>query len=224
MPGLSGYFYVIHSEPPMTCYNLEIKNHEEYGYLGIVCKDLKRDYFDPTVGVGIAHDIIEHPVRPHENGYVDELMACGAFLAGRGINKGILGDVSNMVHHSLIEEYGTFEIEPSNNYLTDKDLMARIESEVIKGLIEAVNEYEDKTEQYTELPERYKFDVKSIVGWICKGYQLFKKRFHRIDYEVSTYLFDQIVEQCDNWLKSAEEGDSAKLYVCFSNFEVRMIF
>jgi hypothetical protein len=223
----------------MPCYHLEIRENEEYGLNGIWFNS-GRDYFQPaTDGIGLAHDILEHPVNPHANGYIDELMALGAILAGR-VDSGwwnkyrqlnaedLRSDICSLAISSLqCDEPLT--IKSCKSYLQDSSMMQEIRSFVVKGLEEAIDEEPDNSYNSRvkiAYPDTYidlLFDVDSIVGWICKGYQLFKKRFYNHNiYNISTYLFNKIVAASDNFLKGAELGETAKLYVNFTTMEVRL--
>jgi len=215
----------------MPKFSLQIQEHEEFGYNGIIIKT-DRNYFQPTTGIGVAHDILEHPTSPHQNGYIDEFLAIGSFLAGRikygwmnefgrqSNEKDIIADVESLASNSLHFDDDLCP-EVCTNYLQDDELMEQIKEYVVSGLLNAVNEYEEGS--YTELPEKYNFNVDSIVSWICKGYQLFNKRFYKTDlYDVSNYLFNQITKVCDNWIKTSDEGETANLYVNFKTFDVRL--
>jgi hypothetical protein len=223
----------------MPCYHLEIREHEEFGETGIWYNS-GRDYFQPaTSGQQFAHDILEHPRNPHVNGYIDELMALGAILAGRIDNgwhnkyrqvnvEDLRSDIYSLATSSLKCD-DPLTIKSCKSYLQDADTMNQIRQSVIEGLKEAIDEEPDNS--YNSRiriahPGNYidiLFDVDSIVGWICKGYQLFKKRFSNHDmYDISVYLFNKIAEKSDNFLKGSELGQTAKLYVNFTTMEVRL--
>jgi hypothetical protein len=224
---------------PMPCYHLEIRENEEYGGNGIWFNS-GRDYFQPaTTGIQLAHDILEHPTTPDANGYMDELMALGAILAGR-VDSGwrnkyrqlnvedLRSDICSLAISSLqCDEPLT--IESCKSYLQDSSTMQEIRSFVVKGLEEAIDEEPDNSYNsrvkiaYPDIYIDLLFDVNSIVGWICKGYQLFRERFYNHDiYNISTYLFNKITAASDNFLKHAELGETAKLYVNFTTMEVRL--
>jgi hypothetical protein len=216
----------------MVKFILRIEEHEEYGGLGIVF-NTGRDYFQPALdGDILAHDILEHPVTPHSNGYIDELMAFGGIIAGRittgwmtrygrrATTNWIVDDVRSLADAALNAEDNVCP-EICTSYLQDSDLMDVIKTNVHKGLLDAVNEYED--EDYTRIPAEYDYDLESIVGWICRGYQLYRKRFGNNVYDVSNHLFDKISLVCNDWLKVAEEGDFAELIINFSSLNAELI-
>jgi hypothetical protein len=215
----------------MKTFKLTAREHEEYGGLGIHLKN-GRDYFQPaTGGLQLAHDILEHPTTPHPNGYIDELMAMGGVVAGRITNewtndigrvissKDISSDIAFLFQGSLSEGVNLCPKKCSARLRTPEDLHL-IRKAVTDGLKEGIEEYEDQS--YDKLPNHHNLDVESIVGWICKGHQLFRRRFAGNTFDVSTYLFDRIASIGDEWIKLAEEGETATLRVDFSGVSANL--
>jgi hypothetical protein len=212
----------------MKKYSLVIKEHEEYGGLGIVV-DTGRDYFEPGMdGLVVAHDILEHTVTPHKCGYTDELMAIGGYIAGRvqvgyssrGYRLASIDDVSSDIQSLLIaslngDDYDFTKIDKCNSYLQDQWIMDNLRKNVKEGIIEALDEWSDGEYGEEELAD---YDIDSIVGWICKGYQLFKKRFYNM-YSYN-HLFTSIRTAADNFLSNGIERQTATLYVDFSSCNV----
>jgi hypothetical protein len=214
----------------MKTYHLTIKEHEEYGGLGIVV-DTGRNYFEPGLeGLVVAHDILEHTVTPHQCGYTDELMAIGGYIAGRvecaynsrGYRSASIDDVSTDIQSLLsaaLNEGGDnndfTKIDKCNSYLQDQWIMDKLRGNVKEGIIEALDEWSDGEYGEEELVD---YDIDSIVGWICKGYQAFNRRF---SYTLRTYgywsLFDSIRKESDQFLDNAFEGQTAVLHVDFSS-------
>ena len=136
----------------MPKFSLQIQEHEDFGYNGIIIKT-DRNYFQPTTGIGVAHDILEHPTSPHENGYIDEFLAIGSFLAGRikygwisefgrQVNeKDIIADVESLALNSL-HLGDDLCPEVCTNYLQDDELMEQIKDYVVSGLLNAINDFE----------------------------------------------------------------------------------
>ena len=217
----------------MVKFHLAIAEHQEFGENGIIVKSQSRDYFEPALaGFTLAHDILEHTVNPHCDGYVDELMALGGLIAGRieygwaspyGRRitlKDISSDIYSLATASLnAMEYNSFNVEKCNSYIQDKDLMAEIKTNIRQGLLEAINEYQD--EEYNDIPENYNFDINSMAGHIAKGYQLFRKRFSHLGYNFID-LFNDIAKQADKFMKGAEVGQEAILTVDFKNSRVNL--
>ena len=211
-----------------TRFHLAIAEHEEFGGNGIIIKSQSRQYFNPALsGLILAHDLLEHPVTPHRDGYVDELMALGAIIAGRidygwinlnnrysyGLTlKNLISDISSLCQSSFLEK-GDFKVEKCKSYIQDKDLMSEIRTTVREGILEAINENSD--EVYTYIPEEYDIDIDSIAGHIAKGYQVFRRRFNDLDNFI--YLFDEISKQADKFMKLSEVGQEAILTVDFKN-------
>ena len=203
----------------MKVLNLKICEHEEYGMNGIYWRS-GRDYFEPaTSGLQVAHDLLEHPVNPHPNGYVDELLALGAIVAGR-IEHGytydrrgyltigdIAADVGSLIYNALSVGDHFWEIE-CNSRLQDKNLMEDIRQCVIKGIKDGVDQYADPYEDPMDVVTP---TLDNLVAWICKGHQLFRKRYNDT-YAVSINMFDRISAQADAFLKGGELGDEMNLH------------
>lgn len=213
--------------PPMKKYYITIQEHQEYGELGIVV-DTGRGYFEPGIdGLVVAHDILEHTVKPHSCGYTDELMAIGGYIAGRVENcynsrgyrgarlDDVSGDIQSLLSAALSEngEDNAFsEIEKCNSYLQDEYIMNELKKEVKEGILRAYDEWTDNEFEGQQIDQ---YDINSIVGWICFGYQQFKKRF--VNVGNYNYLFDSIKKVSDAFLNNGYEGQSATLYVNFTS-------
>ena len=93
--------------------------------------------------------------------------------------------------------------------------MDKLRGNVKEGIIEALDEWSDGEYGEERLAD---YDIDSIVGWICKGYQAFNRRF---SYTLRTYgyrsLFDSIRNESDRFLSNAIEGQTATLCVDFSS-------
>lgn len=213
----------------MKKYSITIQEHQEYDLLGLVV-DTGRDYFEPAVdGLVVAHDILEHPTKPHSCGYTDELMALGGFLAGRvergyktrGYKPASIRDIESDIYYLLLSapnEDGVnntiTKIDKCRSYIKCSRTMEELKGAVKKGILDALDEWSDG-EYEDHLLKAY--DIDSIVGWICKGYNLFKKRFNNIN----TYnLFDDIRKVSDNFLSNQIEGMTGTLCVQFSTGDV----
>lgn len=222
----------------MKTYKLQIREHWETGNPGIVFVGglNGRDYFEPGLsGEQIAHDILEHPASPNPNGIIDELLALGGFLAGRiqhgYFNRGgrrlsvddLQSDISFMAK-SCLDNSVPFCAKPCKSFLRDSETMEAIRKSVVGGLGEAWQEYcDNKMLENNNI--RDLFDVDSTVGWICKGVQMFRKRFSSVSiFDVSDHLFPTIAKECDRWLMSGiEVGDEAALIVDISGMRAELI-
>jgi hypothetical protein len=209
-----------------------IRENEEYGGYGIVVKEKNADYFEPALsGALIAHDLLEHPVHSHHNGYIDEFMALGGVLAGRyseewttrygGIIK--MEDLHSDIHALAFDAYcvgANLCSEECKSYLNDSDLMNQIR-EVVKDAIKDAYyvAIDSDGEDYVENQNQ----IDWIVSWICKGYQLHRQRFSKYSFGLCSNLFNQISDVCEKWLKESTEYESAKLYVNFAKGEVKLI-
>jgi hypothetical protein len=225
-------------EVPLKKYKITIQEHQEYGGLGLVV-DTERGYFDPAIdGLIVAHDILEHPIRPHSCGYTDELMALGGYLAGRvemryktnGYKYASIDDIGYDIFYllkaALIEDGDNnpiTKIDKCRSYIKCEWTMNKLRELVKKGILDAINEWMDEdVDDIDSMNGGYDsrvddYDIDSIVGWICKGHNLFNKRFNNIN----TYdLFDNIRKVSDNFLSNQIEGMSGTLFVEFSTGNV----
>lgn len=198
-------------------FHLSIAEHPEYGGLGIKIKgNLGRDYFEPALsGLILAHDLLEHPATGHISGFADEFMALGAIVAGR-IEMGwhsrngrtlkvrdLASDVSSLVSYCDW-------LPPCNSRIRDEEAMDSMRQVIQCGIEEA---------EMFDPP-----DAEHILGWMCKGHQLFRRRFAHLDiYEVSNHLFNTISRQADAWLKGAEEGEEATLSLDLTRYGAEII-
>jgi hypothetical protein len=205
----------------MKTYKITVKEHEEYGGLGLVV-DVGRPYFDPLRGLGIAHDILEHPVTPHPNPVVDELMAIGGIVAGRlecgwsspgGYRMLDLDDIAMDVSRMAVSccyNGNAFCSLPCNSYIQDKKIVELMRKGIEQGIKQAEHEVEGTIT----------IDIGSSVAWVCKGYQAYIRRFKKLDnYTISTHLFDKIASVADEFLNCADEGQTAYLCVDFSRYD-----
>lgn len=219
----------------MKTYDLVIAEHEEFGGLGVAIQgELNgRDYFEPaTNGVQFAHDLIEHAVTPHNCGYVDELIALGGIIAGRVENGGLdlrnqymqVGDLEHDMYGlvSYDRDKNLLNVPPCKSYLQDEDLMSEIEQFIRKGILSALKDNGDFDDNSAELAQEIaNYDIQSLVGWVVKGYQVWKKRFNNVDqYAVSVTIFGEIAALVDNFMSESWEGQTAKLSVEFTTGRV----
>lgn len=213
----------------MKKYPFSVREHEEYGEIGIVMETGRR-YFEPAFnGIIVAHDILEHALTPHSCAYTDELMAIGGYIAGRvkydcsfsgfrgaSINN-VSTDIRSLLTSSLNEDGDDnplFRVEKCNSYVQDTWTMDILRREVKEGITKGLKEWTDGKGVEERLDS---YDINSIVGWICKGHQLFNKRFSGV-YNYPD-LFRSIAKESDIFLYDSFEGDSATLYVNFRSGE-----
>jgi hypothetical protein len=218
-------------------YKISIQEHQENGCLGLVV-DTERGYFDPAIdGLLVAHDILEHPIIPHSCGYTDELMAIGGYLAGRvemlrykikGYKYASIDDIEfdicSLLVASLNEDGNNnpiTKIDKCRSHIKCEKTMNKLRELVKKGILDAINEWMDgydidamNEENDSRIGD---YDIDSIVGWICKGHNLFNKRFNNINiYD----LFDNIRKVSNNFLSNQIEGMTGTLFVEFSTGNV----
>jgi len=202
----------------MAKHKIVAEYHIESGFLGIVIRGNDRDYFEPALsGITLAHDLLEHPTKPHPNGFADELMALGAIVAGRirtgwcnNYGRRITSEDLSSDVFSLIETCE--DLPPCRATIRDYN-----DLESMRGAIQSALR-DDKNENY-DAP-----DLNNILGWMCKGHQAFRRRFYRLDlYNLTNYLFDQIALKAGNWLSNAIEGEEAILHLDFTNYNAEIV-
>jgi hypothetical protein len=214
--------FVSFTTDTMKTYKLKIRKHEDYGSLGVIV-DTGRPYFEPFDGLVAAHDIIEHPAKPHPCSVIDELMALGGVMAGRvehgwsdkkagGFRRissdDLVGEISRLAINCFHGQ-GYFCEKYGKGYLNNKEVEQEIRRAVLLGMEEAKSEVE----------EDLGYDVDSAVAWICKGYQAYKRRFRGLDgYSIANHLFDEITDCCDSLIKSGDEGRIEFLNVEFNSY------
>lgn len=201
-------------------YKLQIKEHEEFGTMGaVILHPRARDYHDPVEGMGIAHDIIEHSTQIHPDPFIDELIAIGGFIAGRVQNRydssmqGVGHDLYNLFQY-VPDSYLKSSSYQHNRTIKDKELLDQIKT-VVWAKTSAV---------HIDGERRIPFDENLIVSWICEGIGRYKKRFGHLDlYSVSNVLFEGIQSRVNRWVKGADYGHKANLYVNFDRYEAYLI-
>lgn len=212
----------------MKTYKLQIRENEEYGSNGIMIMNSLRDYHEAHGGNIVAHDIMEHTVKPHADKYIDELQALGGLLwlrvesgyvvpkrLGRLDENDLISDIRTLLLTRDQELGDNWEIERFS--CKSREVSDKVKNIVLAGWKGYCGEtfystgYEDASHQGNN------YDLDSITAWIVNGYKLIKKRFGHHNTLCLCELFDDITRKCDDWLKIAELYDEAELKVCFSN-------
>lgn len=201
----------------MKNYKLTAARHRFTGEIGvIVCTG--RKYHDPWDGTTAAHDILEHPATPHHDPFIDEFMALGAIAASRiAMNHASFSrfaDLSPDIARLVLERPHQLCPIPSRNRVKDSKIVYDFRDCVKAGIKEARYELEEEGDTMREINEE---ELSSIVGWMCKGYSLYRARFRRSP-DNAIYLFDLIQKEVDSWLSDNDfEGAEATLCVDFTN-------
>lgn len=205
----------------MKLYKLRTARNSWTDEIG-VSVDTGRDYHEPFGSFVVAHDILEHTVKPHFDPFIDEFMALGAIVAGRlrvgcissGRDRPVqLHDIASEIFNMAVECYNSDRplcVAASVSYVSDADIMRDFEQCVVDGLKKACSEL--KLKSYPAKPA----NIRSIVGWMSKGYNLFNKRF-KDPGTVADFLFDEIERTVNSWFEYLEcEGREATLHVDFT--------
>lgn len=203
----------------------------DYGYILNSKKDYE-GYLVDTRGKLIAHDIIEHPTKTHDNLIVDELMALGAFAYFRTnfkyetwiyLNDGLL--IANNIQSDLLHVYWK-DIEipiPPMRYSKNKiikDSLKKAIDDLREEVLDGVQDLEEELHYFNS-----KFDkdfISRIEGWLAEGERLFKKRFQHLYYmESLSHTFDEIVRNVS--LANRMDLQEFDLQVNFANSTVKLI-
>ena len=206
----------------MKNYKLTVAENQLTGEIGvIVCTG--RKYHDPWNGTVAAHDILEHPATPHNDPFIDEFMALGAMAAGRiatshrsfsRLRADSFDDLSSDIARLVLERPQQLCPISSRNRVRDSRIVSDFRDCVKAGIKEARYELEEEGDTMREINEE---ELSSIVGWMCKGYSLYRARFRRSP-DNAIYLFDLIQKEVDSWLSDNNfEGAEATLCVDFTN-------
>jgi hypothetical protein len=163
--------------------------------------------FDPTGGMGVAHDVLEH--FPGDDGSLkDELQAFGAILLIR-VEHGDLDPKSLAVEFpdlmsKLFHGDTWLEAAPRTRLLSDdlEMFMARALIEARKQVAEFLYDddltYEDKIDWFNE-------QVPHIMGWMRVGYRRARRRYRNAySYHDLPALFGEIARMADQELKECD--------------------
>ncbi|MFN5920173.1 MAG: hypothetical protein ACK45I_02615 [Bacteroidota bacterium] len=213
-------------------YQLEIQEHEDSGDFGIVITNVRHPYFEPAVsGLTLAHDIVEHPFTPHQDGIADELQA----LAGLYWVRYLTRWQNDRLHFEpLGKESFVFEIprliepflyhsapaipECELRYVRDSDFSRFMDNVIAEGIELTKREHDDAEEMIDNMSDDIKIHFKR---WMCAGYQKIRSRFPNRYFALE--VFDQIRQVSDTWLNNCEvAGQRAELEVIISREFVRL--
>ncbi len=200
------------------------EEHKEYGSLGWRIKS--QPEFDPLGGMAVAHDCLEHfSDSPNP---ADEFMALGAsmfirdetFYAMKGkhyTNPGvhIASDMPEILRHVINEGY---ELPAAPH---TKALETRVEGYIDTMFEEYLKNIEDDYD-YDELkltPEL----KRSIRSYLRIGYRSAVRRYQNRDGQAQ-YLFTEIEETADKYLKHSEPGSELRVSVNFKDLTCKVSF
>lgn len=193
---------------------------EEYGGLGVVA-NTNRPYFDPFDGLVVAHDIIEHTVKPFPSATIDEFLAIGGMIAGR-LENGWFNPRSGrrFNYENVVAEVSRIATDCINNGDSFCEIACRvhlknkkIEEQIGEAVRAGIKEAEYETEESLDC------NAESVIAWICRGHQAYRKRFERLDNcSIANHLFDSITTCCNQLIEREVEGHVDFLHVDFSGY------
>jgi hypothetical protein len=199
------------------------KEHPEAGYNG--WRPSWMPHFDPMVGLGVAHDTLEHLVS--DDGTVEaEFKAFGAIIwlrdgaswFGRnGTNSDVAYHMSSDFREQaeyLNGEGRRLRTAPRTRRLSDEWAEDAIERCIQKGFKEILNEGYPSTARLLN-----RDDVRSYMRI---GYRRTQRRFAAAGPHNMASVFDQIAEKADRKLEHAELGDELIVRVDTTFHRVRV--
>jgi hypothetical protein len=204
-------------------YQLEIQYHDDSGDLGIVITNVRRPYFEPALnGITLAHDIIEHPFTPHQDGIADELQALAGLYWVRYLTRwrndrlysepldrvSFVFEIPRLIEPFLYHSAPAIP-ECELRYVRDSDFSRFMDNVIAEGIELAKREYDDAKEMIDNMSNDIEIHFKR---WMCVGYQKIRSRFSNNYFALE--VFDQIRQVSDAWLNNCEfAGQRAELQV-----------
>lgn len=206
------------------------KEHQEYGGLGWQPDWVENQAMvDPIGGMGVAHDILEHPLRGI-GGAENEFMAFGSIYWIRGQNNWWRqnGNFLSVEDHMssdyaqilprIIEGYETLKSPGRTTRLDDDRAEEVFHNSIQMGFLTTIAEQDHLEEGIHDLIHDGGKD--RVLGWLRKGYRMAQKRYKGIDsYDVAC-IFTNIMNDADKRLKHAEEGMKLKVWIDFDTRRV----
>lgn len=209
----------------MKIYRFTIKEHEEYGTIGLAPAWYPNG--DPLDGMGAAHDILEH--FPNDDGSTEgELQALGASIFIRGDGNWFngyrhydelrdpAGDFPQIIRLHFDRNASAIKTAPHCN---DKDLSARMFAVMMSARKLVRDENRDGGDDFT------KQEWRNVAGWMTQGYRRAERRYREHSaYDVAA-LFDTIATRLNDALKENEhfEGAEIKVRVNFKTLTAQVI-
>ncbi|MHA2068172.1 MAG: hypothetical protein ACXABY_27740 [Candidatus Thorarchaeota archaeon] len=213
-----------------------VREYEENGELGLV--DVKKPYFDPARGTGVAHDVLEEfpggGEQPH-----DELQAFEAMI----VTRALAGDMDHVLYtpgqqfglefdelfrHAFGREYdsgyGGYRLYPAPKTSPCKcEYVEDYISEAIEVASTALEEDPNQNEfEEWEVKEALAW-LEDARSWIRIGYRRALKRFRHMDDTYSlSYMFKGIEKEVDKFMEHAQEGQALRVHLNISRSTYRI--
>jgi len=204
-------------------YNFVIREHEEFGTLGLQLKDCPG--MDPLPGLGTAHDIVEHFPKGNDS-IKDEFLALGASLYVRGDTghyqangntnspgQHIASDMSNIFGHYAYESY---QFPP---YVKTKKLDSDwIEEEIDKCISAFREELEYEKDLADHMPANWQ---KILQSYLRLGYRKAAKRWG--DAYIALSLFCHIEQNVEKILRNYQEDTEVSIFLVKKTQTVKIL-
>jgi hypothetical protein len=188
-------------------------HHEEYGFDG--WRPQWIPHFDPSEGLGVAHDTLEHVL--HDQGTVEtEFMALGtiAWLRGQGgwfqqhrphssdLAYQMSGDFMQQAEY-LDGENRQMKKAPRTRALAEGYMDDALQECVRKGMKLIRDEHGEDEDAFMVTA----IDPDSALSYMRMGYRRAARRYAGTDPCEMSYIFDEIMQGAEKHGKHAELGD-----------------
>ena len=193
-------------------YTFICTEHEEYGSIG--WKPSNMPAFDPLMGMGIAHDILEH--MPKDDSTTGELMALGASMHIRGneyyVRKGRInpnpsyqmhGEIAELLYKVSTGEWA--DVQPVNIpscKINDKWITFLINDTV--ALVEHYLRHESET--FNDVQHDMPDWEDKVSHWLAFGYKNALRRYKNVTQDELLNTFNFIETYADKAIRTAYEG------------------
>lgn len=213
----------VESNKAIAEYRFKLEENQEFGGIGFTLLSSDREYFEPALNaLQFTHDILEHPEKPHSNGYVDEFMALGGMYwvryetsycspiekYSRSLeDRDVVSDIMNLLQYAWmsddrdlpvcdrdLDDYGQDKFDQLINSTIFDDAVELLESEM-RCRDEDIPAILDWVEPLEE----------TVLRWIAVGYQETIKRYGDRDNCEIARIFEEIEIAVNRFKKDWEE-------------------
>lgn len=195
----------------------KIAEHEEYGYVGLAPTWMAGEQSDPMMGMGVAHDILEHGSKD-----VCEWQGLGGSVYVRGVSgyfRSRIGnpDAAENIGSEWINLFNLWNGEaipdPGRTRRVDTEAEELIQACVREGckLVHSEVEDNERVVEWTSSEQR-----RRMVGWMRRGYRACVLRWKSYDCWTLAETFRAIESAVDTFCNhEAKEYEGAEAIVSF---------
>lgn len=175
-----------------------LEQREDFGTMGF--QQVGYPWMDPTIGAGVAHDLLEH--RKGDSGSMEEeMMAFGAAYYVRG--ETYFADTLHPIARHMAGDFPQFH----SNYvgsghsgpLTNPGSTHRLDDWIEDSITDMMR----RAERLVQAEQGHRsgwIDHPYVRGWLRKGYRAARQRYKHVHPYELPYLFKRIEEDVDKLL------------------------